>query len=74
MALKDVLTKPVKFRPANWYETTIAVLDKEDREWLDACLRDTRNFSGVYIADKLTEAGFPVSVTTINNLRKTLNG
>lgn len=74
MALKDILTKQEKFRPANWYETTIAVLDKEDREWLDACLRDTRNFSGVYISDKLTEAGFPVSPTTINNIRKALLG
>jgi hypothetical protein len=74
MALKDVLTKPVKFRPANWYEVTVTQLDKEDREWLDACLADTANFSGVYIANKLTEAGYPVSSTTINNLRKTING
>jgi hypothetical protein len=70
MALKDVLTKPVKFKPKSWLEIMAEQLDPEDYQWLVDCIADTTNYSGSYIASKMTQAGYPVSPTTINNLRK----
>lgn len=72
MALKDVLTKQVKSKPISWLEQVQQQLDSEDFEWLVACLKNKTDYSGTYIADKMTEAGYPVSPTTINNLRKSL--
>jgi hypothetical protein len=74
MSLKDVLVTPEKHKPASWYDSMKAILDKEDLEWLDACLDNKALFSGPYIAEKLTLAGYPVSSTTINNTRKQRNG
>lgn len=74
MSLKDVLVVPEKHRPANWYDTMKATLSKEDFQWLDDCINNTQQFSGVYIAEKLTQAGYPVSSTTINSLRKQRRG
>jgi len=74
MPLKDVLTPPVKQRPANWYDSMKATLDEADLEWLDACLENKALFSGAYIAEKLTQAGYPVSATTINQTRKQNRG
>lgn len=70
MALQDALPKPVKAKPIGWYEQLTAQLDKDDQEYLDSCLADTTNYSGAYIARKLTQAGYPVSTTTINEYRK----
>lgn len=72
MALKDVLVKPTKHRPKSWLELMSEQLDKEDYDWLLACIHNTAEYSGSYIAQKLTEAGHAVSPTTINNIRKTL--
>lgn len=72
MALKDVLVKQVQAKPKTWFDTISEQLDKDDLEWLMECLKNKREFSGVYIADKLTEAGYPVSSTTINSFRKSL--
>ena len=72
MPLKDVLVKPVKEKQSTWFDVISQQLDKEDLDWLMDCLKNKRDFSGVYIAEKLTEAGYPVSSTTINNLRKSL--
>lgn len=72
MSLKDVLTTPSKYKPVSWYEETVSKLSAEDREWLDACIANTKEFSGTYLANKMSEAGFPVSATTINHIRKTL--
>jgi len=74
MSLKDVLVTPTKHRPASWYDNMKAVLDKEDIAWLDSCLDNKALFSGAYIAEKLTQAGYPVSATTVNNTRKQRNG
>ena len=72
MALKDVLVAPSKAKPVTWFDTIAEQLDKEDFDWLMECLKNKRDYSGVYIAEKLTEAGYPVSSTTINNIRKSL--
>ena len=72
MALKDVLVKQVKPKASTWFDTISTQLDKDDLDWLMDCLRNKHDYSGVYIAEKLTEAGYPVSSTTINNIRKTL--
>lgn len=69
MALKDVLVQTDKFRPASWLDITLAELDKEDAEWLLACLKD-RSYTAAYIARVVTEYGYPVSSTTINNIRR----
>lgn len=74
MALKDVLTKPAKAKNPTWYEITSSQLDKEDLAWLNSCLDNTIEFSGSYIAQAMTKAGYPVSSTTINQLRKQRNG
>lgn len=74
MALKDVLTKPVRPSNATWYETTSSQLDKEDLAWLDSCIDNVLEFSGSSIARAMTKAGYPVSSTTINNLRKQRSG
>jgi hypothetical protein len=74
MSLKDVLVTPTKQKPANWYDNIKAILDKEDLQWLEACLDNRALFSGAYIAEKLTQAGYPVSATTINQTRKQRNG
>jgi len=70
MALKDVLVKQQKAKPKNWLESISEELDKEDFEWLLACLKNHKDFSGTHIANKLTEAGHPVSPTTINKIRQ----
>ena len=74
MALKDVLVKPVKPKNPTWYEIVASQLDKDDLAWLDSCLDNTIEFSGAYIAQAMTKAGYPVSSTTINHLRKQRNG
>lgn len=74
MALKDVLTKPVRVKNPTWYEITSSQLDKEDLLWLDSCLDNKLEFSGSYIAQAMTKAGYPVSSTTINQLRKQRHG
>jgi hypothetical protein len=72
MALKDVLTKPTKFKPKSWLEMMSEQLEKDDYEWLLDCLHNHSEYSGSYIAEKMTQAGHPVSATTVNNTRKTL--
>lgn len=74
MALKDVLVIQPQKRPKTWLETTQQKMTEEDYAWLLACLNDFENFSGAYIAKKLTEAGYPISITTINQIRQTLRG
>lgn len=70
MALRDVLKKQEKAKPKTWLEVLSEELDKEDYEWLIECLKNRKDFSGVYIANKLTEAGYPVSSTTVNQTRQ----
>lgn len=72
MALKDVLVKQQKSKPKTWFETISEQLEPEDLEWLIACIKNNKDYSAPYIADKLTEAGYPVSSTTINKIRKQL--
>jgi hypothetical protein len=72
MALKDILTEQVKSKAPTWLEMMQHKLDAEDYEWLLHCLKATNDFSGSYIAAKMTKAGYPVSPTTINLLRKNL--
>lgn len=72
MALKDVLTQPVRHKPKTWLDLMEEQLDKEDFDWLMDCIKNTATYSGSYIASKMTQAGYVVSPTTINNIRKTL--
>jgi len=72
MALKDILTPQVKSKHPTWLDIMKDKLDAEDYEWLITCLKATNDFSGSYIADKMTKAGYPVSPTTVNLLRKNL--
>lgn len=74
MALKDVLTKPARVKNPTWYEIISSQLDKDDLAWLDSCLDNSIDFSGSYIAQAMTKAGYPVSSTTINQLRRQRNG
>jgi len=72
MPLKDVLVKPTKAKQSTWFDIISQQLDKEDLDWLMDCMKNKHDFSGVYISEKLTEAGYAVSSTTINKLRKSL--
>lgn len=74
VALKDLLTKPEPKKAKTWYEGIQKALDKEDLDYFHQVLANPDEFSGTYIADKMTEAGFPVSSTTINSLRRRING
>ena len=72
MALKDVLQKQTKSKPTSWLDEMEAKLSQDDFNYLMACIKDTENFSGAYIAQSLTKAGYGVSITTINKIRKSL--
>lgn len=74
MPLKDFLAPPSRSAHPTWYEIVALQLDKDDLAWLDSCLANTKEFSGMYIANAMTKAGFPVSSTTINTIRRQRNG
>jgi hypothetical protein len=67
--LKDILTKPENYRTPNWMDWAKATMDAEDYAYLVQCLND-QTFSNAYLANKLTEAGYPVSRTTIATIRQ----
>lgn len=67
MSLRDTLVKPVKNRET-WIKQAKQKMDKDDWNYFVEVLKDTE-FSCSYIARKMTEAGYPVSGTTISNLR-----
>jgi hypothetical protein len=74
MALKELLVKPVRYKHKSWLEQKKEELSAEDFEWLMECLHNKRDFSGTYLAKKLTELGHEVSHTTINAIRSNLHG
>lgn len=74
MSLKDSLIKPEKFKPRSWLDQMKEELAQEDFIWLIECINNPKDFSGLYLSRKLTELGHPVSVSTINNLRKVDRG
>ena len=74
MSLKDSLVKPEKFKPRSWLDQMKEELSPEDFDWLIDCINNPKDFSGMYLSTKLTELGYPVSVSTINNLRKANRG
>lgn len=69
MGLKKILVKPEPYRNANWWDSIALKMDKEDYNYLLECLKDS-SFSNAYLANKLTEAGYPVSRTTIADVRR----
>jgi len=74
MTLKNILVKPLPARIPSWLDKTEQLMDKEDYDYLIQCLNDT-SFSNAYLAKKITEAGYPVSRTTIADIRaRRLNG
>jgi len=74
MSLKDSLTKPERFKPKSWLDQMKEELSEEDFSWLLDCINNPKDFSGLYLSRKLTELGHPVSVSTINNLRRDIRG
>ncbi len=74
MTLKKILVKPEPTRSPSWLDKAEHLMDKEDYEYLIQCLNDI-SFSNTYLAKKITEAGYPVSRTTIADIRaRRLNG
>jgi hypothetical protein len=67
--LKNILTRPETYRVPNWIDQAKATMDGDDYDYLVECLNDS-TFSNAYLANKLTEAGYPVSRTTIANIRQ----
>ena len=74
MSLKESLVKPVRYKHKSWLEQMQEELSAEDFAWLMECLQNKRDFSGAYLAKKLTELGHEVSHTTINAIRSNLRG
>jgi hypothetical protein len=69
MGLKKILVRPEPYKNANWFDSMARTMDKEDFTYLLDCLKDPA-FSNAYLANKLTEAGYPVSRTTIADVRR----
>lgn len=64
MALKDVLVLPEPQARKSAVERILEALDEDDALYLNSCLVNPA-FSHVYIASKLTQAGYPVSDASI---------
>lgn len=64
MALKDVLVPPAPVERKNAVEKILEVLDEDDAVYLNSCLVNPA-YSNLYIATKLTQAGYPISDASV---------
>lgn len=68
MALKDVLVLPAPQARKSAVERILEALDEDDALYLNSCLANPA-FSHVYIALKLTQAGYPISDASVARYR-----
>jgi len=74
MSLKNIVVKQEPVKSPSWLDKAERLMDKEDYEYLIQCLKDV-SFSHTYLAKKVTEAGYPISRTTVADIRASrLNG